>query len=246
MEQDEVGDDSVVPGIAASLQTFGDLLNWHPHVHMLVTESVFTQGGHFVRVSQFDMDRCMRLWQDKVFDILLREEKITQSVVDNMRSWKHSGFSVNNDVGIGADDKDGIRRLTEYICRCPFSLARIISVNRDGKVIYRAVKKDAIPYPEHQSDLFRAGAPRNFQIFSPLDFLAEVTQHIPKKGSHQIRYYGHYSNKKRGIKRKTEKAASDKAMTEKGKACIRWAQLIKMVYAVDPLVCLRLRRTAET
>jgi len=86
MEQDEVGDDSVVPGIAASLQTFGDLLNWHPHVHMLVTEGVFTRGGHFVRVSQVDMDRCMRLWQDKVFDILLREEKITQSVVDNMRS----------------------------------------------------------------------------------------------------------------------------------------------------------------
>ena len=35
-----------------------------------------------------------------------------------------------------------------------------------------------------------AGIPRNFEVFDPLDFLAEVTQHIPNKGEHQIRYYG--------------------------------------------------------
>ena len=33
----------------------------------------------------------------------------------------------------------------------------------------------------------RAGVKRNFQILSPLDFLAEFTQHIPPKGSHLIR-----------------------------------------------------------
>jgi len=38
------------------------------------------------------------------------------------------------------------------------------------------------------------GIPRNFEVFEPLDFVAEVTQHIPDKGEHQIRYYGHYSN----------------------------------------------------
>jgi len=42
------------------------------------------------------------------------------------------------------------------------------------------------------------GPKRNFQIFDPLDFLAEVTQHIPDMGEHLIRYYGWYSNKKRG------------------------------------------------
>jgi len=39
-------------------------------------------------------------------------------------------------------------------------------------------------------------------VFDPLDFLAEVTQHIPNKGEHQIRYYGWYSNKKRGMQEK--------------------------------------------
>ena len=49
---------------------------------------------------------------------------------------------------------------------------------------------------------FMAGIPRNFEVFDPLDFLAEVTQHIPNKGEHQIRYYGWYSNKKRGMQAK--------------------------------------------
>jgi len=49
-----------------------------------------------------------------------------------------------------------------------------------------------------------AGIPRNFEVYDPLDFLAEVTQHIPNRGEHlpaprlrqagQIRYYGWYSN----------------------------------------------------
>ena len=45
-------------------------------------------------------------------------------------------------------------------------------------------------------DLF-AGVARNFQVFGPLDFLAELTQHIPDQGEHLVRYYGYYSNKAR-------------------------------------------------
>ena len=83
----------------------------------------------------------------------------------------------------------------------------------------------------------------NFQILSPLDFLAEFTQHIPPKGSHLIRYYGWYSNKARGMRRKAEAAVSAAAaQTEPSSPpasrCSRtWAMLIKRVYEVDPLAC---------
>jgi hypothetical protein len=46
------------------------------------------------------------------------------------------------------------------------------------------------------------GSGKIFQILSPLEFLAEFTQHIPPKGAHLIRYYGWYSNKARGLPRK--------------------------------------------
>ncbi|MDP7347251.1 MAG: amidohydrolase family protein [Phycisphaeraceae bacterium] len=48
------------------------------------------------------------------------------------------------------------------------------------------------------ADLF-GGTASNFQDFEPLDFLAELTQHIPHEGAHLIRYYGYYSNNRRGI-----------------------------------------------
>ena len=41
-------------------------------------------------------------------------------------------------------------------------------------------------YPEAASDDLLAGPCRNFQVFDPLDFLAELTQHIPDQGGHLI------------------------------------------------------------
>ena len=46
----------------------------------------------------------------------------------------------------------------------------------------------------------RASPARNFQVFEPLAFIAEVTQHIPESGQHLIHYYGWYSNKSRGLR----------------------------------------------
>ena len=44
-------------------------------------------------------------------------------------------------------------------------------------------------FPEQNGHGIASGPKRNFQILSPLDFLAEFTQHIPPKGSHAIRYW---------------------------------------------------------
>jgi len=85
-----------------------------------------------------------------------------------------------------------------------------------------------------------AGANRNFQVLSPLDFLAEFTQHIPPKGSHLIRYYGWYSNKSRGMRKKAAADTSDEPLAEEtatSRSSQTWAMLIKRVYEVDPLCC---------
>ena len=74
------------------------------------------------------------------------------------------------------------------------------------------------------------------------NFLAEVTQHIPNKGEHQIRYYGWYSNKKRGMQEKKGKSVAAPGHNEpdtafRRKCRMTWAALIKCVYEVDPLKC---------
>jgi len=86
------------------------------------------------------------------------------------------------------------------------------------------------------------GIPRNHEIFDPLDFLAEVTQHIPNKGEHQFRYYGWYSNKSRGMREKVLRAAlvpqpTQPLTQQQLRFRLTWAALIRLVYEVDPLKC---------
>jgi hypothetical protein len=61
-------------------------------------------------------------------------------------------------------------------------------VSETGHVIYQSEKQACQAFPDPKGDGMQAGVPRNFQIFEPLNFLAEFSQHIPPKGSHLIGY----------------------------------------------------------
>ncbi len=78
-----------------------------------------------------------------------------------------------------------------------------------------------------------------------MDFIAELTQHIPDPRTHLVRYFGWYSNKSRGLRAKTD---ADGPRDERPPATRtpsasaarrRWAALIKRVWQVDPLQCPR-------
>ena len=84
-----------------------------------------------------------------------------------------------------------------------------------------------------------------------LDFIAELTQHIPNKGEHLVRYFGWYSHRHRGtraklsddsssdglrIDRSALEASSDSQVPRPG-SVRTWAALIKRIFEVDPLEC---------
>ena len=160
----------------------GELLHWHPHIHTLVTCGAFTPDGEFLELPELDLERLQAAWQEAVFALYLAEQKIEPEVVENMRSWPHSGFSVDQSVYLAAGDRAGIERLVGYMTRCPFSLSRLVKVSETGQVIYKAEKGACRAFPDPQRDeLARGGAPgtpgrRNFQILDPLEFLAEFTR----------------------------------------------------------------------
>jgi len=116
-------------------------------------------------------------------------------------------------------------------------------------VVYKAEKEACRPFPDPEDAGLGRGVKRNFQILSPLDFLAEFTQHIPPKGSHLVRYYGWYSNKARGVRAKAAEAAraaelppassgpEAAGVRTRSRSSQTWAMLIKRVYEFDPLVC---------
>ncbi len=86
--------------------------------------------------------------------------------------------------------------------RCPFSLDRMIRVTDEGKVLYLAEKKPPRRFPKPASPDVFGHVARNFQVFDPLDFIAELTQHIPDTRKHLTRYLGWYSCKARGLRAK--------------------------------------------
>jgi len=71
--------------------------------------------------------------------------------------------------------------------------ARAIKLTPEGRVVYKAEHENCRRFPEPASASLRPNVNRNFQVFDPLDFLAEITQHIPDAREHTIRYYGWYS-----------------------------------------------------
>ena len=78
----------------------------------------------------------------------------------------------------------------------------------------------------------------------PLESLAALTDHIPDKGQHLVRFYGWYSNKNRGLRKKrtspdgtgsmdpsSGSAPADSPDDDFRKECRRtWARMIKKVY----------------
>ena len=81
------------------------------------------------------------------------------------------------------------------------------------------------------------------------EFVARVLVQIPDPRRHLVRYYGAYSNRARGQRRKAENRLEasgsgdvDDAVPpppERAALRRRWASLIRRVYEVDPLVCPR-------
>ena len=159
-----LGREDVVPGMIAAIQTHGELLHWHPHLHVLITCGAYTPNGNFLELKEFDLDRLEAAWQEAVFNLYLAEDKIEPEVVENMRSWEHTGFSVDQSVRLPAGDQAGIERFIQYMTRCPFSLSRLVKVTETGQVIYKAEKSSCRSFPEATGDGRQAGPKRNYQI----------------------------------------------------------------------------------
>jgi len=85
----------VTPGAVGFVQTAGELLNFHPHIHVLVTDGGFRPDGTFRPLAWFDSRHVERLFRAEGLRRLLDMELITAAVVDNLLSWRHSGPAIS-------------------------------------------------------------------------------------------------------------------------------------------------------
>jgi len=71
-----------LPGMVASIQTFGSALNFHPHVHALVTEGVLEKGGGFLPLAQPDLAALEELFRRLVLAELVKAERLSEGHSD--------------------------------------------------------------------------------------------------------------------------------------------------------------------
>ena len=174
-----VGDPSFQPGMVAVVQTAGDLLTWHPHVHALASRGGWDRHGRWTPVPFVDPTAAERLFRHRVIALLRAEGLLSQERIELLLSWRHSGFSAHNATTVAAGDTTSIERLARYLLRAPVAVERL-SFEPGAEVCYQ--RKG------------RGGRGSGVETFEATDFLARLLQHVPEPRLHQVRYYGHYSN----------------------------------------------------
>ena len=243
------------PACVIAVQTFGELLNFNSHLHIIASDGCFTDIGKFIEGIFPNADDLLVPFAKAVLKMLRKEKVISLAVINNMSTWQHSGFNIHCGSPVSFSDTDAMERLARYIVRAPISQERLkyIPANKSENGIGKAVYEGKTTY--------------RVETFPAVDFLARLVTHIPNKQEQTVRYYGYYSNKSRGMRAKAEAAsleadaasgAADNppaiadspadnivSLADNRSALTRkrfkkyWARLIQKVYDVDPLKCLK-------
>jgi len=225
---------ALTPGVIAAIQTFGDRINLHVHLHFLVTEGGTDEAGVFLKIPRIDDSRLAEIFAREVLAMLVRKELLSPEWAERILSWPHSGFNVHSLVR--AKTKIEAERVGKYMLRPILALDRLTFLEPEGKVGYR---------------WGRDGAGQETEVMDYLEFIARVTSHIPDKGQVMVRYFGLYANAHRG---KVKKASLSvlriveeelRRLPSKGWAALirkpniglRSAAMILKVYEVDPMIC---------
>ena len=160
------------PGVVAAVQTFGQKINFHPHAHLLVTEGGEDRNGHFHHISAFSDGILAQMFAREVFALLLREELISEAMVEKIMGWRHSGFSVHSQVR--AKTREEAERVGKYMSRPLLSLERLSFSEKEGQVTVRYFGL----YANAHRGKVRKGQPAKH----PFIIVEEESSRIPRRG----------------------------------------------------------------
>ena len=145
-----------VPGIIMTLHTFGEYLDFHPHIHALVADGLFLReppppkaavpasGPHppashtFHPLPNAPIKPLEELFRAKVINLLVEQKLLPSERVHILYSWKHSGFNVHAGEQVPPEAKADIEALAQYILRNPFSVKKMTLESPTDMVIYRS------------------------------------------------------------------------------------------------------------
>jgi hypothetical protein len=174
-----------LPGILALLHTWNGELEYHPHVHMLITGGGITSDGQSWQPTRGEFLVPVRALSRKIA-ILFRDalEKHKPNLFANLPKciWDLPWVSFCKHYGRGNDAV--LKYLSRYVFRTAISNARILSMDRTH-VTFR--------YKHRSTDTWRT------RRLTGVEFLRRFLLHVLPRGFHKVRYYGLWHHSKRPL-----------------------------------------------
>lgn len=165
-----------VPGFLGVLHTWGNQVQYHPHVHCIVPGGAFsTQDGkwHPSRIDFFVPVRAL----SKIYKAKFRDEIRKAGLYKQVpkQAWEID-WNVNSQP-VGAAEQS-IKYLAPYVFKVAITDHRIISVT-DGNVTFR----------------YRKSGSRRFRTMTvdAMEFIRRFLHHVLPSGFMKVRYYGFMS-----------------------------------------------------
>ena len=204
--------------------TFGRRLNFHPHLHTLVSAGGLCEGENcWVNVDEFDKNSLMQMWKFAVISYLrdalsakvlqskLSDRRLKQILTQQYERWW------NIHLARFASKYQFIRYAGRYIRLPPIAQHQI----GDGQVQF--LRKDL---------KLKKWVPTDYSME---DFLVALADHIPDRYRHGIRYFGLLAPSAKG---RTDLALFAVLRQPKSPRPVRliWAASIKRDFKRDPLL----------
>jgi hypothetical protein len=100
----------------------GDLLQWHPHLHLLTSDGGLAADGPFVSLARWDATLLLSLFLKRILARLLDRHAIFKELVQRLLAWRPPGFSAHVGERIDPEEKQRLCDTVAYLVRNPLCL----------------------------------------------------------------------------------------------------------------------------
>ena len=168
-------------GAVVFIHRFGGLLNAHLHLHVVVIDGLFcgedAEPLHFeeTHLTPKQVARIGQVIRKRITNIFVRRGFLDKAEGEVLRNAPHDGgFSLDANVRIAANDRQGLERLLRYCARPAFSLERLRQIDPE-RLAYESKK----PGPGGKVSV----------LLTPHQLLDRLAALIPPPRRHRHRYY---------------------------------------------------------
>jgi hypothetical protein len=145
---------------------------------------------------------------------------------------QYAGFSLHAGIGVEADQREKLERLTRYVSRPPVSVERL-DLTAQGQIRYRL----KTPYRDGTTHI----------VLEPLDFIARLAALVPPPRAHLTRFHGVFAAHAalraaitpggRGAGAQKRAAAPERPRPKDVR--MNWARRLKRVFGIEIEQCAR-------